>query len=91
MDANHEKTLVNFKKAKGHIDRIVKMIEDGEYCIDVMQQNLAVVGLLKSAHLMLMEGHLNTCFSNAMKTDNEERKQKMIDEILTVSRLANKT
>ncbi len=91
MDANHEKTLVNFKKAKGHIDRIVKMIEDGEYCIDVMQQNLAVIGLLKSAHVMLMEGHLHTCFSNAMNTSNESRKQKMIDEILTVSRLASKT
>jgi len=90
MDPKHEKTIVNFKKARTHIDKVIKMIEDGEYCIDVMQQNLAVIGLLKSAHQMLMEGHLNTCFKNAMKTNNEARKQKMIDEILKVSKLANK-
>ena len=78
MDKKNAKTIVNFKKARTHIDKIIKMIENGEYCIDVMQQNLAVIGLLKSAHQMLMEGHLNTCFKNAMSTNNEQRKQKMI-------------
>jgi DNA-binding FrmR family transcriptional regulator len=86
----HEKTLINLKKARTHIDKVIKMIENGEYCINVMQQNLAVIGLLKSAHQMLMEGHLNSCFKNAMKTNNEVRKQEMIDEILKVSKLANK-
>ena len=86
----HEKTLTNLKKARTHIDKVIKMIESGEYCINVMQQNLAVIGLLKSAHQMLMEGHLNNCFKNAMKTNNESRKQEMIDEILKVSKLANK-
>jgi len=90
MESKHAKTLINFKKAKSHIDRIIKMVEDGEYCIDIMQQNLAVLGLLKSAHQMLMEGHLNSCFKNAMKANNEARKQQMIDEILRVSKLANK-
>lgn len=90
MDKKHEKTLINFKKARSHIDKIIKMIENGEYCINIMQQNLAVVGLLKSAHQMLMEGHLNTCFKNAMNTTDENRKQKMIEEILSVTKLANK-
>lgn len=90
MDKKHEKTAINFKKARSHIDKIVKMLDDGEYCIDIMQQNLAVIGLLRSAHHMLMEGHLDTCFKNAMKTNNEERKQKMIAEILKVTKLSNK-
>lgn len=89
-DRKHERTLTNFKKAQTHIDKVIKMIEEGEYCINVMQQNLAVIGLLKSAHQMLMEGHLNTCFKNAMKTNNEKRKQEMIEEILKVSKWANK-
>lgn len=90
MNSKHEKTLTNFKKAKSHIEKIIKMIENNDYCIDVMQQNLAVIGLLKSAHQMLMESHLNSCFKNAMKTSNERRKQEMILEILKVSKMANK-
>jgi len=83
-------TLINFKKAQSHLDKIIKMKEDGVYCIDIMQQNLAVIGLLKSAHQMLMEGHLNSCFKNAMASKNEERKQEMINEILKVTKLSNK-
>ncbi len=90
MDSKNAKVIINFKKARGHLDKIVSMVEDGEYCINIMQQNLAVIGLLKSAHQMLMEGHLNTCFKNAMSSASEKRKQEMIEEILKVSRLANK-
>ncbi|MBU4210367.1 metal-sensing transcriptional repressor [Patescibacteria group bacterium] len=84
------KTIVNFKKAQSLLAKIMKMVEDNEYCIDIMQQNLAVVGLLKSAHQMLMEGHLNTCFKKAMQTKNEKRKQEMTQEILKVTKLFNK-
>ena len=90
MDDNHKKSQISFKKAKSHIEKIIQMIEDGEYCIDIMQQNLAVIGLLKSAHQNLMEGHLNSCFKNAMNTNNQKRKDQMIQEILKVSKFLNK-
>jgi DNA-binding FrmR family transcriptional regulator len=66
------------------------MSDNNEYCIDIMQQNLAVIGLLKSAHLIMMENHLKTCFANAMDSNKEELKQKMIGEILTVTKHSNK-
>ncbi len=68
MTIKKEKTLINFKKAQSLISKIIKMVEADEYCIDIMQQNAAVIGLLKSAHQMLMENHLNTCFQKAMET-----------------------
>ena len=66
------------------------MTEKNEYCMDIMQQNLAVIGLLRSAHEMLMENHLNSCFKNAMASKNERKKQEMTDEILKVTKLFNK-
>lgn len=84
------KTLIAYKKARSLLDKVIAMMEDGEYCIDIMQQNLAVIGLLKSAHQQLMESHLNSCFKHAMSTNNEKRKQEMIGEILRVNSLYNK-
>ena len=74
MTIQKEKTLVNFKKARSSLDKIIAMVEADHYCINIMQQNLAVIGLLKSAHQQLMENHLNTCFKTAMATKNEKRK-----------------
>lgn len=85
-----EEALINFKKAESLVNRIIKMIEANEYCINVMQQNMAVVGLLKSAHQMLMENHLNTCFKSAMASKNGQKKQEMVQQILQVTKLFNK-
>jgi CsoR family transcriptional regulator, copper-sensing transcriptional repressor len=85
-----QKILISFKKANSHLAKVIEMTENGDYCIDIMQQNLAVIGLLKSAHQMLMENHLHTCFKNAMASKNEKVKARMVEEILKVSKLANK-
>jgi DNA-binding FrmR family transcriptional regulator len=87
---NKQKALIGFKKAQSLISKIIKMTESGEYCINIMQQNLAVIGLLRSAHEMLMENHLHSCFKNAMASRNEKKKQQMTDEILKVTKLFNK-
>lgn len=87
---NRDKTIINFKKAQSHLARIQKMLDDDVYCIDIMQQNLAVIGLLKSAHQMLMEDHLRACFESAMKSNDDQTKSKMTEEILTVMKLLNR-
>lgn len=90
MSEEKKKALLNFKKAKSTILKIIEMTENDVYCIDIMQQNLAVIGLLKSAHQMLMENHLNTCFKNAVETKNGNKKNEMVKEILRVTKLFNK-
>ena len=85
-----EKALINFKKAKTLLEKIAKMTEKDDYCVDIMQQNLAAIGLLKSAHHLLMEGHLNSCFKGAMSSKSNGKQQKMIDEIIKVSKLSNR-
>lgn len=87
---NKQKVSISLKKAQSLLTKIQNMLENGDYCIDIMQQNLAVIGLLKSAHQQLFENHLNTCFSRAFKTNNTKLQTEMIKEILKVSRLANK-
>ena len=90
LSQNKEKALINFKKAHSLIAKIIDMTQKNEYCVDIMQQNLAAIGLLRSAHEMLMESHLNSCFKNAMASKNERRKKQMTDEILKVTKLFNK-
>jgi CsoR family transcriptional regulator, copper-sensing transcriptional repressor len=90
IENKKKKIRIGFKKASTLLSKISEMVENDCYCIDVMQQNLAVIGLLRSAHEMLMENHLNTCVRTAMASKNEKRKQEMIDEILKVTNLYNK-
>lgn len=83
----NKEIVIALKKAESHLKNVIKMVEEKEYCIDILQQNLAVMGLLKSANQKLLERHLHSCFANAMKGTNEKRKREMIEEILTINKL----
>lgn len=80
---NHEKTnaLTSLKTAKGQIEGIIKMMEDGRYCVDISNQIIAAQALLKKANIMILKQHLHHCVKDAVKNDNGEEK---IDEIIDI-------
>lgn len=61
------------KIIEGHVARIIKMVEDGTYCIDVLQQTSAVKNALKKAEEILLINHLNSCVINALKSGANEK------------------
>ncbi len=85
-----QKKLIALKKAKSLLETMTTMIEEDKYCIDIMQQNLAVIGLLKSFHQQMMADHFHCCFMDAMKSGNEKVMEEKIDEVLKVVNLSNK-
>ncbi len=82
--------LISLKKSRGLLDKIIEMVEDKEYCINIMQQNMAALGLLKSVQHKLLDRHLHSCFKGAINSKNDKQKSKMIEEIIQVTRLTNK-
>lgn len=90
MAHNKDKTLIAVKKASSVLNKIEIMIQEDKYCIDVIQQVLAVIGLLRSANEHLLEGHLNHCFKNAMDSKDRKRQNEMIIELTKVMKMAQK-
>jgi DNA-binding FrmR family transcriptional regulator len=88
--ADKQDAVLALKKAKTLIETMLSMLEKGEYCVDIMQQNLAAIGLLRSAHTKLMGNHLHTCFMHGMNSNNPKRKEEMIDEIAKVMSMGNR-
>ncbi len=85
-----QKKLIALKKASSLLKKITQMVENEQYCIDIMQQNLAVIGLLKSFHTQVMEAHLKSCLKNAIDSNDQQTKEKMLKEIMAVNNLFNR-
>lgn len=90
MSQQKQKAYTAMKKAHGLLGKIQQMLENDAYCVDVMQQNLAVIGLLKSAHQSLLETHMSHCVKGALEAGSPQKKEQMIEEILKVSKIANR-
>lgn len=78
---NNEKidAIKALKTSKGQIEGIIKMIEEGRYCIDVSNQIIAAQSLLKKANMLILKQHLNHCVKDAFMQDNGDKK---VDEII---------
>lgn len=82
MTEERKKALKNLKTVRGQIDGIIKMIEEGRYCVDVSNQIMASYSLLKTANLNILEGHLNHCVTESF--NNKEDSEQKIDEIINL-------
>ncbi len=69
------------KISLGHLRKVVNMVETDEYCIDTLHQIQAVQEALKNAGNLILENHLKTCASDAIK---KGQSSEAIDEIMKV-------
>ena len=73
MDRKEIKHLLTI--VKGQLNGIERMLDEGVYCIDISNQLLASIALLKKANVVLLDQHLKHCVLNA--TSREEREEKL--------------
>ena len=67
--------------AKGHLEKVIEMVESGKYCIDVIHQSMAIQSALKKVDDVILENHLNTCVADAISKGNKEE---VIEEVMRV-------
>lgn len=67
-----ERILHRLKIAKGHLEKIIKMVEKDTYCIDVIHQSQAVQRALEEADSVTLENHLRTCVVDHIKRGDVE-------------------
>lgn len=88
MNEQLKKAVFSLKTARGQIDSNIEMIENGRYCVDISNQIMAVISLLKNANLLILEQHLNHCVKEAFANNTSDEK---IKEILNIiSRISGK-
>ncbi len=78
---DHKQVVKMLKTARGQIDGILKMLENERYCIDVINQIMAVEGMLNGAKRRMISDHLKGCVNNAETPQEREEK---IDEIVVL-------
>ena len=74
----------------GHLEGIKKMIRNDKYCIDVIKQNEAVIAAIKKLNRIILENHLNTCVTEAIKGKNQKERKKKIKELLEIFKNSDK-
>lgn len=86
----HEEASKRLKTIEGHIAGIRRMIDEGEYCIDVIRQVHAVNAALNKVNKIILEEHMNSCLITAVRGEDMEERERLLDEIAEVFEAATK-
>lgn len=84
MTGDKEATKKLLKTARGQLDGIINMIDDERYCIDISNQLLASISILRKANKEIIRGHLEHCMKAAFTEGSKETIEEKLDEILSV-------
>jgi CsoR family transcriptional regulator, copper-sensing transcriptional repressor len=84
MEDRNREILNRLKSVEGHVRGIERMVDEDAYCIEVMNQILAVQRALDRVNSMILERHLQTCVTTAIRGDDPAQRERVIAEIMNV-------
>ena len=69
-------------RIEGQVRGIERMVEDERYCIDILDQISAVSTALEKVGLRVLNGHVNHCVSDAMRSGDPQAAEAKTQELL---------
>ena len=90
MDSATKKQVINrLRSIEGHVRGIERMVEEESYCIDVIKQAIAVQRALERVNGIMLENHLQTCVTTAIRGEEAQERERVIWELLEVFETAS--
>ena len=78
----NKKILHRLQITRGHLDKVISMVERDSYCIDIVHQSIAVQAALKKTDEVILENHLKTCVSDSIRNGESDKAIKEVMEVL---------
>ena len=72
---------------EGHLSGVKRMVEEDQYCVDVLKQTYAIRRAIEKVEAMLLEGHLDTCVVEGIRGGRESQ---VLGELVELYQLANR-
>jgi len=82
-----KKYLARLKRIEGQARGIHRMVDEEQYCIDILTQISALTKAVESVALGLLDDHLRHCVLDAAKTGGEEAELKLAEASAAIARL----
>lgn len=81
-DQGRTQIINRLKSVDGHLRGVIKMVEEDAYCMDVIKQLQAVQGAIGRVNALLLQDHLQTCVTTAIRGEAPSERERVIGELL---------
>ena len=82
MKLQKDATIRRLNRIEGQVRGISRMIEEERYCIDVLQQMLAIKSALAKVEDAILKDHAATCVESAIASGDEKDQRQKFGELV---------
>jgi len=83
-DERKDEIVRRLKSIEGHVRGVQRMVDEDAYCIDVVNQIVAVQRALKKVSGILLDQHLHSCVTSAVRGPDADAREQVLSELLDV-------
>jgi DNA-binding FrmR family transcriptional regulator len=76
--------------AEGHIRGVQRMVDEDAYCVNVIKQILAVQRALDKVSAIVLDGHLRTCVTTAIRGEDPAERERILSELAGLFEMGRK-
>jgi DNA-binding FrmR family transcriptional regulator len=80
----HGENLARLARIEGQVRGIKRMVEEGEYCVDIITQVQATQSALGAVGRKILEKHLDMCVTTAIESKSKQDVDQKIKEVMKV-------
>lgn len=84
-----QRAMHRAKILEGQMRGVQKMIENEDYCMDILTQSLAIQKSIGSLNKLILENHVRTHIKENLSSSSEKAQEKAIEELLGLYELSN--
>lgn len=86
-EGHKDDLLKRLRRAEGQVRGIARMVDDDQYCIDILTQVSAVTKALENVALSLLDDHLSHCVAEAAAQGGPVAEEKLKEANQAIARL----
>ncbi len=86
MQAAKADVLKRLAYIEGHLKGIRKMVDDDQYCVDILRQTYAVKRAIDKLDGVLLQGHLSGCVREGIAEGRDDQILAELGELFEMSR-----
>jgi DNA-binding FrmR family transcriptional regulator len=84
MTQHQQNIIKRIKTAQGHLGAIAGMVQNEIYCMDIINQNHAVIEALRKVNHLVLEGYLGECALDAVSNKSALKRKKAVTELVKI-------
>jgi DNA-binding FrmR family transcriptional regulator len=80
------KILTRLRRMDGQVRGVQRMVEEDQYCLDVLTQLSAIIAAARQTGLLVLEDHVRGCVANSLRGDDDNGEAMLAEMIGAIDR-----